>query len=219
MTVWSKEYVLQMKKKSTLFLVQIAVLVAIILLMSFTPIGYLKVGPLSIALVTIPVVIGAMVLGPVGGLILGTVFGVTSFVQCFGMDAFGTMLFSISPVATFITCIPTRMLMGWLTGVIFKALYKADRTKTWCYFASGFIGALLNTLFFMTCLVVFFYHTDYIQGFVELLAAKSVLGFVVLFVGVNGAVEWPCCAIIGGGIAKILSKVIRRTSDGEYVES
>ena len=207
-----------MKKKTTLFLVQIAVLIAILLVMSFTPFGYLNVGPLSIALVTIPVVIGAMILGPLGGFIMGTAFGLTSFMQCFGMSAFGTMLFSIHPFYAFIVCVPTRMLMGWLTGVIFKALRKIDKTRTWCYFVSGLCGAVLNTLFFMTALVLFFYHTDYIQGFVTALEAKSVLAFVVGFVGLNGLVEWPACAIIGGGIAKILSKVIRRTTDGEYVE-
>ena len=46
------------------------------------------------------VVIGAIILGPTAGAILGGVFGITSFIQCFGISAFGTLLFGINPVLT-----------------------------------------------------------------------------------------------------------------------
>lgn len=201
-------------KNRTLKLVQTAILVAIVLIMAFTPLGYLKVGIFSIALVTIPVVIGAMTLGPGPGLILGTVFGLTSFVQCFGMDAFGTTLFNINPILTFIMCVPTRMLMGWLTGVIFRALYRIDSTKIICYFVGGLIGALLNTLFFMTVFTLGFFHTDYVQG---LAGGKSLTAFFIAMIGVNGIVEMLTCSIVGGGVSKALSRLIKRTSDGEYI--
>ena len=58
-----------------------AVLAALVLLMSFTPLGYLKVGFVSITFLTIPVAIGAMVVGPGAGLFLGTLFGITSLIQ------------------------------------------------------------------------------------------------------------------------------------------
>ena len=201
-------------KNRTLRLVQTAILIAIILIMAFTPVGYLHIGVISIALVTIPVVIGAMVVGPLCGLILGTVFGITSFVQCFGMDAFGTTLFGISPVLTFLMCIPTRMLMGWLTGVIFRALRRVDRTRTVCYFIGGLIGAMLNTLFFMTVFTLGFFHTDYVQG---LAGGKGIVAFFAAMIGVNGIVEMLTCAVIGGGISKVLSRLIKQTSDGEYI--
>ena len=72
-----------MKKNKTLEMVQLAVLIAIMLILAFTPLGYLRIGPLAISLMTIPVVIGAMILGPAGGAVLGLVFGLTSFYQCF----------------------------------------------------------------------------------------------------------------------------------------
>lgn len=97
-----------MRNKKTLEMVQVAVLVAIVLIMSFTPIGYLRTAGLEISLITIPVVIGAMVIGPKAGLILGLVFGFTSFYQCFGMSPFGATLLGINPVATFLVCVPTR---------------------------------------------------------------------------------------------------------------
>ncbi len=77
-------------KFSTKYLVEMALLVAIILLMAFTPIGYIKTAGLEITLIVIPVAVGAVTLGPAAGAILGGVFGITSFIQCFGMSAFGT---------------------------------------------------------------------------------------------------------------------------------
>ena len=77
-------------------MVQLAVLTAILLVMAFTPLGYLKLGPLSITFLTLPVAVASVVLGPQAGLIMGAVFGLTSFFQCFGMDEFGVTLLSIS---------------------------------------------------------------------------------------------------------------------------
>ena len=74
-------------KFSTKYLVEMALLVAIILLMAFTPIGYIKTAGLEITLIVIPVAVGAVTLGPAAGAILGGVFGITSFIQCFGMCA------------------------------------------------------------------------------------------------------------------------------------
>ncbi len=194
-----------------------ALLIAILIVMAFTPLGYLRIGLLAISFLTIPVAVGAIVLGPLSGLILGTAFGVTSFVQCFGMDPFGTALFSISPVLTFIMCIPTRMLCGYLAGLVFKGLHRLDKTKTVSYFVSGLLTALFNTIFFMSILIPGFYHTDYIQSVANDLGAKGVMGFLVAMVGLNGVLEMVACAVIGGGIAKAVSLIVKRTSDGAYV--
>mgnify|MGYP000445815012 CR=1 FL=1 len=62
-------------KFSTKYLVEMALLVAIILLMAFTPIGYIKTAGLEITLIVIPVAVGAVTLGPAAGAILGGVDG------------------------------------------------------------------------------------------------------------------------------------------------
>ena len=54
-------------RTNTRWLTQLALLVAVLLVMNYTPLGYLQVGPLSMSLLTIPVAIGAMTLGPVAG--------------------------------------------------------------------------------------------------------------------------------------------------------
>ena len=78
----------------------LAMLVAVLLLMAFTPLGYLNIGLLAITFNVIPVAIGAIALGPAGGLIAGSVFGLTSFLQCIGiggLSPLGSTLFSINP--------------------------------------------------------------------------------------------------------------------------
>ena len=88
--------------------------------MAFTPVGYLKIGVVSISFLMIPVALGALAKGPVAGAILGTVFGITSFAQCFGMDLFGTFLAEKNVVFTFIMCVVCRALAGFLAGLVFK---------------------------------------------------------------------------------------------------
>lgn len=112
-------------KSRTLYLTTLALLMALELLMAFIPnIGYIRIGVVSATLLPIPVAVGAVMLGPLGGGILGGVFGLTSFYQCFGMDAFGVMLMGISPVKTFLLCFVPRALMGVLVGLIFRGLCK-----------------------------------------------------------------------------------------------
>src|SRR5699024_1781857 len=48
-------------------LTQLALLLALVLIMSYTPLGYLPVGPLVLSLLTIPVAVGAIVMGPASG--------------------------------------------------------------------------------------------------------------------------------------------------------
>ena len=190
-------------------MVQIAMLTAIILILAFTPLGYIRTGGLEITLIVIPVAVGAVILGPVGSMILGAVFGITSFIQCFGMSPFGAMLLSISPVKTFITCVVTRTLMGFLTGLIYKGMKKVSRNKSLNTVIANLCCPFMNTLFFMTCIVVFFYNTEYIQGIVSALGAANPLLFVLAFVGVNGLVEALLCFVGGSAITRALMAAMK----------
>ena len=108
----------------TIRLVQLALFTAIIAIMAFTPLGYIRLPGLSIALIVIPVTVGAILMGPLAGLILGGIFCLTSLIQCFGKYPFGTALFAINPLCTIILCMLPRILMGWLTGVIYQVVKK-----------------------------------------------------------------------------------------------
>ena len=141
---------------------------------------------------------------PVGGAILGGVFGITSFIQCFGMSVFGATLLSINPWATLIVTIIPRVLMGWLTGLLFAGLRKANINKNITIALANLAGPLINTILFMSGIIIFFYQTDYIQGFVDYFGTKSILSFVIAFVGINGLVETVACFIVGTAITKAI---------------
>ena len=183
-------------------LVRISVLVAIMLLLEVTGLGMIKMPGLEITLLMVPVIVGAIVMGPATGAILGGVFGCISFWECFGKSQFGAVLLGINPLYTFLVCVPTRILAGWLCGLSFKGLNKLDKSNLWSFGAAGLIGALCNTVLFMSMLCLCFYHTEYIQGFVAALGSSNAFLFVIAFVGVNGLVEGAVSLITGAAIAK-----------------
>ena len=195
----------QLSKVNVNQMVRLAILISIILLMSYTPLGYLKIGTIEITFIMIPVVVGAVVMGPKAGAFLGGVFGFTSFLQCFGFSAFGTILFGINPVFTFILCMVPRVLMGWLSGLIFKKLHSVDKTNVVSYVAACISGALLNTLLFVGFLLVLFGGSEYIQSF-----ASNAWGIVVAIVGINGLIEAGVCAVVGASISKALALIVER---------
>lgn len=196
-----------MKKQNIYRLTAAGMLIALELILAFTPLGYLKIGLLSITFMTIPVIIGSITSGATVATVLGLTFGVTSFVQCFGMDAFGTALFQMNPVYTFIMCVVARTLMGFLCGVIYKALKKTKLPETLCAGVSAFSAPFLNTLFFMACLIVFFWQTDYIQS---IAAGANVFKFLITIVGINGVVEWVVCTVVGAAVAVPVAKAVRK---------
>lgn len=203
---------MEKKKFSTKQFVEMALLTAIIVLLAFTPIGYIRTLGLEITLIVVPVTVGAVTLGPTAGAVLGAVFGITSFIQCFGMSPFGAVLLGINPLSTFVVCVVSRVLMGWLTGLIYQGLQKATSVRRVSVVIANLCGPLLNTFFFMGTLILLFYGSDYIQGLAESMGASDPLAFVIAFVGINGAVEAVVCFIVGSAVSKALLTVNRVNS-------
>ena len=194
------------KKLTTKQITVLGLMIAILILMSYTPLGYLNIGPLAITFNMIPVAIAAVACGPMGGLIVGAVFGLTSFGQCIGIggvSAMGATLFSISPVFAFIQRFIPRILDGLLLGYIFKGVRKATQKVSVASFVTGFFAAFLNTLFFMTALVLLFGNTEYVQG---LIGGKNIIIFVCTFVGVNAVCEMISSTLLTGIIVMALKK-------------
>lgn len=182
--------------------VQLSVLIALIVVFSFTGLGYIKVGVVEITLNIIPVAVGAIVLGPAAGAVCGAAFGITSFIQCFGLSAFGTALFAISPVSTFIMCFFPRLLTGLFTALIFKA-FKNQRLG--CTLSS-LCCALLNTVLFVSVFIALFYSSDYFNSLYTRLGKSNILLFAAAFVGLNGLVEALVSCIISAAASDALLK-------------
>ena len=192
-------------KFDTKRMVLLAVLTGILLVMSFTPLGYLNIGPLAISLNMIPVAIGAVALGPSGGAILGAVFGITSCLQCVGIggtSAMGVMLFEINPVLTLLQRFIPRILAGWLAGWVYVGMNKVSNS-TVSGFVTGFSAALLNTVLFMTALVLMFGRTEYLQNLID---GRNILIFVCTFVGINAVVEMLASTLAVGAVSAALKK-------------
>lgn len=198
-----------MKKKTfgTREMVTMAMLCAILLVMSFTPLGYLNIGPLAISLNMIPVGIAAITLGPMGGMVLGAVFGITSFLQCIGIGGtslMGSILFGINPFLAFIQRFVPRLLAGLLCGYLYLGVKKLTN-RTAAGFITGFSAALLNTVLFMSALVLLFGNTEYMQG---LIGGQNILLFICGFVGINAVVEMLATTAVVGIIGRVLTKYV-----------
>ena len=194
------------RKAKTLFLVQNAVLASIVVLMAFTPIGYLKLGAVEMTFIMIPVAVGAITLGEKSGAFLGLVFGVSSFIQCFGMSPFGAALLQINPIFTFIMCLVSRVLMGYLCGVIYKLLSKFK--KGIAVTIASFSAPVLNTLFFITSLMIFFGKSDFIMGMRA--GTENLMAFLVAFVGLNGVMEIVTTTLIAPPVALAVEKAVKK---------
>lgn len=183
----------------------LGLMTGVLLLMAYTPLGYLNIGPLAITFNMIPVAICAITLGPLGGAIAGAVFGLTSFLQCIGIggtSAMGAVLFEINPILAFIQRFIPRLLDGLLLGYIFQAVRKWKNSYLACT-VTGFCSAFLNTVFFMTALILLYGNTEYVQG---LMGGKNVIVFVCTFVGINAVFEILSAMIITGAVGAALVK-------------
>ncbi len=184
-------------------IVMLGLLTAIIAVFSFTPIGSIPVGPLVITLNIIPIAIAAITLGPIGGAIIGGVFGIFSFLQCFGIgipSGMGAILVDINLPFAFIQRFVPRLLDGFLAGLIFQFIAKISDVRISC-FVTGLCTAFLNTAFFMLSLVFLFGNTEYVQG---LMKGKSIIPFIISFVGMNAVVEMIVCTVVTGAVGTAL---------------
>ena len=182
----------------------LAMLVAVLIVLAFVNIP-MPFG-LSITFNMIPVAIAAMAMGIPGGLVIGCVFGLISFLQCFGIfgySALGAALVNYSPVLMFIQRFCSRALVGLLTALVFRAM---NRTKAPLYVkgaVTGFSAAFFNTLFFMSLLVLLFGSTPQLK---DSIAAKGVIMYIVTSVGINAVVEMAVAALVTGAAGSALKK-------------
>ena len=161
---------------------------------------------LSITFNMIPVAIAAIAMSIPGGAIIGGVFGLISFLQCFGIvgySAMGAALVSVSPFLMFIQRFVSRVLVGVITALIYRALKRRNVKDHLAFTIKGFYAAFFNTLFFMSLLVLLFGSTEYLQN---LMAGRGVLTFIIASVGINAVVEMIVAAVVTAAVGIALKK-------------
>ncbi|MBR6579923.1 MAG: ECF transporter S component [Ruminococcus sp.] len=185
------------KKVDTKKLALMGLLTALVVVLTYFNV---PIGPLSITMTVIPVAIAAIALGPIGGAVIGAVWGVCSFLQCFGIlgsSGMGVFTVQISPVLTFLQRFIPRVLEGYLAGWIFRIVSKATHPKISC-FITGFSTALMNTIFFMSALVLLFgnnqdFADTYMQG-------QSAIAYIFGAVLGNALLEMAASTIVAGAV-------------------
>ena len=192
------------RNSKTKDLVLMGVMTAIIFIMGLTPIGYVKTGTLSIALITIPVAIAAYALGPVGGTLAGLSFGITSAIMAFTQpSAMMTALTSVSVVKVAALCIVPRVLVGFCAGMVAKLMKGLKVPSAMGGALTGFSVAFLNTVFFMSSLVGLFGNSEYVKA---MKGEKNLVLFIIAIVTVNVIIEWVCSTVITSYVAGALTK-------------
>lgn len=199
------------------YLIKLALLAAILLMMDMTGLAMIPLPGQYASIMTVPVAVGAMLLGPLAGGVLGTVMGCISFVTDL-KAGFSTLFLAgytggIVVLLSFLNRVIPRMLMGVCVGWLFKLVHKLDKSKTVSYYLCGIAAPLLNTLFYMTVLVLIFMNAPMLDAVLgpELMEVfqNNILLFVAAYVGVQALVEAIIGCVISGSICKILSKVMK----------
>ncbi len=202
------------RKKDTRWLVSVALLAAIIIVMANTPLGFIPL-PITKATTThIPVILGAILLGPLAGAILGGVFGICSIV----VNTFtpGLTAFAFSPfmsttglsgaVKALWVALGCRILLGVVAGWLWIALKKV-RVSDWLALpVTGFVCTILHTLMVMGS-IFFLFTQQYAQA--RNVAMEAVSGLILATVTGNGIPEALLAMVLVTAIGKALLRVNR----------
>lgn len=179
-------------------LTQLAMLVALTIILGVIPnIGIIQIGPVSLTILHIPVIIAALLFQVRGGTIVGLVFGLTSWFVASTRAITPIDLLFVNPL---VSVLP-RLLFGVFAGLLVKFLIK-QKNNTIKYGSVAFVSTLIHSLLVYTCLYfngkeIFFPNA----GLGE--AVKSYVPFVVGAFTVN--------ALIEAGVAAVICIILMRT--------
>ena len=140
-------------KKDTRWMVSVALMAAIVVLLANTPLGMIQLPIIKATTVHIPVIIGAILLGPAAGAILGGVFGICSMVS--NTIAPTLLSFAFSPFLR--TDLPgifkalwistgCRILIGVAAGWLWIGFQKLKVSHWISLPVTGFLGSMVNTV-------------------------------------------------------------------------
>jgi len=191
---------------------------AIIFVLAFTPIGYIQLPFIKATIIHIPVIIGAILLGPKCGGVLGFLFGVTSLINNTMTPAISSFVFSPlipmpatdhgSPLAL-IVCFVPRILVGIFPWFVYKGLKKmcGNKLDIVCLTISGVVGSLTNTLLVMH-LIFFFFKDSYAA--VRNVALDAVYKVILGIIAANGIPEAIVAGIFTAAICIPLKIVLQK---------
>ncbi len=170
-----------------------AILTAIVIVLQYLG-SFIHLGPFSISLVLIPIVIGAAMCGKAISTWLGFIFGVVVLISG---DA--AAFLSVNAIGTVITVLAKGMLAGFVAGIIYGLVSKFNRYVA--VVAAAITCPLVNTGIFLIACRVFFFET-----ITEWAAGMDVVKFMFVgLVGLNFLVELAINVVLSPTIVKIIN--------------
>ena len=207
------------KKHDTSWMVSVALMAAIVIVLANTPLGMIQLPIIKATTVHIPVILGAILLGPGAGAILGAVFGICSLVS--NTMAPTLLSFAFSPFLS-TTGIPgalkaiwisvgCRILIGVVAGWLWVLFTKIKLNQFIALPIVGFVGSLVNTVTVMGR-IFFVFAQQYAEA--KEVALTAVFGLVMGTVTASGIPEAIAAAILVLALGKVLVVVFRKMNLG-----
>lgn len=179
---------MQKQKRRTTFkarqLTVVGLLSGISIFLSLTPLGFIPILPINPTIMHVPVIIGAIIEGPMIGAFIGGIFGLSSMVRAF-MTPTPTNFIFWNPIIS----IGVRILIGVVAGYVYRAL----KNRNYGVAVSAVAGSLTNTIGVLGLAYVF-YLSRYAAGLG--LSEAAATTFILSFVGTNGVPEAIISALI-----------------------
>ena len=207
------------KKHDTRWMVSVALMAAIVIVLANTPLGMIQLPIIKATTVHIPVILGAILLGPGAGAILGAIFGICSLVS--NTMAPTLLYFAFSPFLS-TTGIPgalkaiwisvgCRILIGVAAGWLWVLFTKIKLNQFIALPIVGFVGSMVNTVTVMGS-IYFLFAQQYAEA--KEVALTAVFGLVMGTVTASGIPEAIAAAILVLALGKVLVVVFRKMNLG-----
>ena len=205
------------QQRDTKRLVLLGMLIAVLLVMGMTGIGFIPLPVIKATTMHIPVILGAVLLGPTAGAVLGGAFGLCSIWA--NTTAPGLLSFAFSPfmsttgfpgmVKSVWIALGCRILFDWLAGWIWKLLKKLKMGDMVALPVTGAVATIFHTLLVMGSIYVLLAQ-QYAEA--KNVAASAVLGLVMGTVTASGIPEAIVAAVLVTAVGKAL---LRFTAAGK----
>lgn len=179
------------KMKDTRYLTSVALMAAVVILLANTPLGMIQLPIIKATTVHIPVILGAILLGPGAGAILGAVFGLCSMVSntmaptllSFAFSPFMSMTGISGALKALWISIGCRILIGVISGWLWILLKRLRVDPMAALPVTGFAGSMVNTVFVMGSIYLLLAR-EYAQ--VKSVAVDAVWGLIMATVTGSG---------------------------------
>ena len=199
------------RRKDARWMAGVAMMAAIVVLLANTPLGMIPLVVTKATTVHIPVILGAILFGPLAGGILGGVFGVCSVIintftpalTSFAFSPFMSTTGLSGAVKALWVAVGCRILIGVVSGWLWRAL-SSTRVNSWTALSIvGFTGSMVNTVTVMGSIFLLFTQ-QYAQA--KEVALEAVSGLILTTVLANGIPE----AIVSTVLVAVIGKNLLR---------